>query len=172
MKDPDWYYKMKKYRYNFKSLFFLIGFNAFIFYLCTLRVKRYDANFRQRQREALNTELKGVIGKKIHFQLFDKADKPFNSYDKNYVVLWYDAKMVNYLNLIKDLKNKKLATDRVLPILVVDNPEHISKVYMIKEKATTFKLDRVPLLSQQNSQLDQQNVEILKTQFSKGFELT
>jgi len=40
-----------------------------------------------------------------------------------YLILWYDAKMKNYVNLIKYLQAKKIVSARISSYLVVDKPE-------------------------------------------------
>jgi hypothetical protein len=60
--------------------------------------------------------------------LFDTAGKEFSDRTLNgrdYTVLWYDAKMKNYLLFIEFLHKKKFIQAKVNTILVVDKPEYM-----------------------------------------------
>ena len=47
-------------------------------------------------------------------------------------MLWYDAKMKNYLLFIEYLHKKKFIQAKVNTILVVDKPEYITNIEKIK----------------------------------------
>ena len=40
-----------------------------------------------------------------------------------YSILWYDAKMINFLNLVEYLNEKRISNARINCFLVVDTPE-------------------------------------------------
>ena len=47
-------------------------------------------------------------------------------------MLWYDAKMKNYLLFIEYLHKKKFIQAKVNTILVVDKPEYLTNIEKIK----------------------------------------
>lgn len=73
------------------------------------------------QRELQNTvQTNELQGKKVEFSLYDRGNNEVTSCGDNYTILWYDARMKNYIDLIKELPKKRLATNRVRAFLVVD----------------------------------------------------
>ncbi len=87
-----------------------------------------------------NTEVEEFQNKKVQFVLFDAAGKEFSDREivkneKDYYVLWYDAKMKNYLLFIEYLHKKKFIQARVIPILVVDKPEYMSNIEKIRAES-------------------------------------
>lgn len=71
----------------------------------------------------------------------DKLVTDKNLVAKNqYTVLWYDAKMVNYLNLLKFLIERKIVQAKVVSYLVVDRRDVAENVEKIKEEATDAQL--------------------------------
>ena len=67
-----------------------------------------------------NTELIQFENKKVTYSLRDRNGDEVTSLGNNYTILWYDARMKNYIDLIKKLPKKKIATHRIKPVLVVD----------------------------------------------------
>ena len=72
-----------------------------------------------------NNEIKDIFQKEVKFVLYDKSDKEFTEVNtKNerneYFVLWYDAKMKNYISFIEYLNKKKIVAAQITPILIVD----------------------------------------------------
>ena len=57
-----------------------------------------------------------------------------------YLILWYDAKMVNYINLIKFIEARKLATVRIAPYLLVDKQDQAENVSKIRDQSQDQKL--------------------------------
>ena len=76
--------------------------------------------------------------------LFDTAGKEFTENDimktGDYYVLWYDAKMKNYLLFIEHLHKKKFIQAKVNPILVVDKLEYMSNIEKIKGESKDEKM--------------------------------
>ena len=57
-----------------------------------------------------NTEIDDIFNKKVRFVLFDRNGKEFTQSLQEpgtYYVLWYDAKMKNYLLFLEYLHKKK-----------------------------------------------------------------
>lgn len=103
-------------------------------------VKKYDAYYRQQQRSMQNTELVEFENKKAKYSLYDRNANEVTGFGDNYTILWYDARMKNYVNLLKELPKKRIATTRIVPVLVVDKLEHMTKVYALDEEATNLKI--------------------------------
>ena len=82
----------------------------------------------------MNKEVKELKGKKIKYSFYDQSNKEINDFGYNYTILWYDARMKNYLDLIKNLPNKHLATNRIVPVLIVEKIEHMAKVYNVEKE--------------------------------------
>ena len=82
-----------------------------------------------------NTEVEELQNKKVDFVLFDTQGKEFSDRQLNqrdYTVLWYDAKMKNYLLFIEYLHKKKFIQAKVNTILVVEKPEYLTNIEKIK----------------------------------------
>ncbi len=50
-------------------------------------------------------------------------------------MLWYDAKMKNYLLFVEYLHKKKFIQAKVNPMLIVDKPEYITNIEKIKAES-------------------------------------
>lgn len=90
-----------------------------------------------------NTEVEEVQGKSVSFVLFDAEGKEFSDRvlnHRDYTVLWYDAKMKNYLLFIEYLHKKKFIQAKVNTILVVDKPEYMSNIEKIKAESKDEKM--------------------------------
>ena len=75
-----------------------------------------------------NTEIEEVQNKKVRIVLFDSEGKQFNESNiingrNEYYVMWYDAKMKNYLMFLEYLEKKKFALAKITTILIVDKQE-------------------------------------------------
>ena len=53
--------------------------------------------------------------------------------------MWYDAKLANYLSLLEDLRNKRIATNSYQAVLVVDKEEHLDNIGKMKKLDTNRK---------------------------------
>lgn len=87
-----------------------------------------------------NTEVEDFQNKNVSFVVFDGAGKEFSDREirtngKDYYVLWYDAKMKNYLLFLEYLHKKKFIQARVVPILLVDKPEYMSNIEKIRAES-------------------------------------
>jgi hypothetical protein len=85
-----------------------------------------------------NTEIEELANKKVSFQLETNEGKDYSEKDncgREYVVLWYDAKMKNYLLFIEHLHKKKFIQAKVTPILVVDKPHHMQNIEKIRKES-------------------------------------
>lgn len=67
-----------------------------------------------------NTELIEFEKKKARYSLYDRHGDEITYTGEYYTILWYDARMKNYIDLLKALPNKNIATKRIKAILVVD----------------------------------------------------
>lgn len=56
------------------------------------------------------------------------------------MILWYDAKMKNYLSLLAYVNKKRLSQANLQSFLVVDRPEYAENVDKIREGATDDRL--------------------------------
>ena len=77
-----------------------------------------------------------VYKKKIRFVLFDQENKAFDenstvNNNNEYFVLWYDAKMKNYISFMEYLFKKRIVSAKISPILVVDKEEHMKNIHKI-----------------------------------------
>ncbi len=77
-----------------------------------------------------NNEVEELQDKRVSFVLFDQQGKEFSDHNilengRDYYVLWYDAKMKNYLLFLEHLHKKKFIQAKVSAILVVDKPEYL-----------------------------------------------
>ena len=59
---------------------------------------------------------------------------------RDYTVLWYDAKMKNYLLFIEFLHKKKFIQAKVNTVLVVDKPEYMTNIEIIKKESKDEKM--------------------------------
>lgn len=93
-----------------------------------------------------NKEVEEFQNKKAQFCLFEGKKKDGELvYEKlthqtvvetgQYAILWYDAKMQNYLNLLKYLNKRKIVQAKVKAYLVVDKEEYAENVDKIREQA-------------------------------------
>ncbi len=87
-----------------------------------------------------NTEVEDFLNKRVEFVLYDSAGNEFSdrnivSNGRDYYVLWYDAKMKNYLLFIEYLHKKKFIQARVVPLLLVDKPEYMSNIEKIRAES-------------------------------------
>ena len=90
-----------------------------------------------------NTEIEDFQNKKVSFTLFNQQGKQFTEQSINggdYVVLWYDAKMKNYLLFIEYLHKKKFIQAKVSTILVVDKQEYMENIEKIKKESKDEKM--------------------------------
>lgn len=81
----------------------------------------------------------------MRFVLFDQQGKHFTEENvlksgKDYYVLWYDAKMKNYLLFVEYLHKKKFTQASVCPILVVDRAEYLQNIEKIKSQSKDEKM--------------------------------
>lgn len=67
-----------------------------------------------------NTELIEFEKKKVTYSLYDKNGNEVTGMGNNYTILWYDARMKNYVDLLKELPKKRIATQRIKVVLIVD----------------------------------------------------
>lgn len=97
-----------------------------------------------------NTEIDDIENKLVKFLLIDKEEKEFSQ--KNigkgeYLVLWYDSKMKNYISFLEYLEKKKFIQAQVNAILIVEKQEHLSKVIEIQRKSKISKVkDQVKVM--------------------------
>lgn len=136
IRDPDWLDKFRYKRLNLKFWLSFLAINGLGMLYLSERTKKYDADFRKMQREALAIENKEIVGKKAKFRLFDKNNVEFTGFGYNYTILWYDARMKNYIKLISELPQKHLVTNRIVPILIVEKVEHMTKIYDFEKDIT------------------------------------
>ena len=153
--DPDWTVKLALRRFPVRK--YLLG--ALILYLLFKQrlhsVAQFDAMKRQEQRAMQNKEVDEVFNKKVRFCLFSYdqktqeykqlthrniADLTHGRAAGAYSILWYDAKMQNFLNLLEYLNKKRLTNARVNCFLIVDRPEYVENVQKIKDAASNKKL--------------------------------
>ena len=105
-----------------------------ISFILIIERNKFDAAYRKEARLHMNKEVKELKGKKIKYSFYDQSNKEINDFGYNYTILWYDARMKNYLDLIKNLPNKHLATNRIVPVLIVEKIEHMAKVYNVEKE--------------------------------------
>ena len=77
--------------------------------------------------------------------MLDRQNKEFTERTitdsgRDYFVLWYDAKMKNYLLFIEFLHKKKFIQARVNPVLVVDKLEYMNNIEKIKNESKDEKM--------------------------------
>ncbi|CAI2366906.1 unnamed protein product [Moneuplotes crassus] len=144
LQDPDWLEKLKPKRANFKKTFLIISlFVGFIWYQRE-QVRAFDADFRKMQRSMQNTEIIEFTKKKVAYSLYDRNNNEITSMGDNYTILWYDARMKNYIDLVQQLPKKRIATKRIKAVLIVEKLEHMSKVYSIETEAKDRSFKRNP----------------------------
>lgn len=107
------------------------------------QVEEFDRRKRYEQRAMSNIEIEEVYNKRVNFTLVDKDDKEFSAKDiakqttKNeYYVLWYDAKMKNYLTFLEYVQKKNMVQAKINAILVVDKKEMLANVEKIKAESS------------------------------------
>jgi len=71
------------------------------------KVKKFDSALRREQRAMQNTEFVEIDNKKVKYSLYSKNDEEVFSFGDNYTILWYDSKMKNYVDLVRELPKKK-----------------------------------------------------------------
>ena len=52
------------------------------------------------------------------------------------MILWFDAKMVNYTNLLSNLEKRRLSVAKIVPFLVVDKPDIAENVDKIRQECS------------------------------------
>jgi hypothetical protein len=92
-----------------------------------------------------NVEIEEVYNKKVQFTLLNNEGKEFT--EKNtlnntseYYVLWYDAKMKNYLMFLEYVQKKRMVHANIRGILIVDRPEYLANVEKIKSESSNKEL--------------------------------
>ena len=83
-----------------------------------------------------NNEIVDLKNKRVKFIIFDKANKAFTdeqslNRSNTYTVLWYDAKMKNYLMFLEYLHKKNFTIASVNAILIVDKQEYMQNIQKI-----------------------------------------
>jgi hypothetical protein len=59
---------------------------------------------------------------------------------REYYVLWYDAKMKNYLLFVEYLHKKKFIQAKVSPVLIVDKPQYLDNIEKIRSESKDEKM--------------------------------
>ena len=60
--------------------------------------------------------------------LFEKDDSEYQQNSKAYQILWFDSKMKNYELMLSFIMKKRVVRAVIDPILVVDQPAHMTGV--------------------------------------------
>ncbi len=55
-------------------------------------------------------------------------------------MLWYDAKMKNYLLFIEHLHKKKFIQAKASPVLIVDKPQYLDNIEKIRSESKDEKM--------------------------------
>jgi hypothetical protein len=125
------------------------------------KVELFDKLKRKEQRAMQNVEIDDIENKKVRFYLKDQSGKEFNhsKISNEYIVLWNDSKMKNYLSFLEFLEKKKFIHARITAILIVDKEEHLRQVEKIRKQSKVSKVkDEVRVMMVK--ELDQ--TEVLK----------
>jgi len=126
--DPDWTRKMENSRVNLKRFFLCLTAIA-LWYECKKQsVMRFDHLKRVEQRAMQNKEIDEFKDKKVYWTLFEPDSKEYVPAPNSYQIIWFDAKMKNYENLITFLTKKRVLRTAVHPVLLVDKETHMKGV--------------------------------------------
>ena len=156
----------------------LLGFYIFVLNYFDLNSSPFtlQLNFKfwfSCMRQQMNKEAKKLTGVKVKYSLYDKSNNEINGFGYNYTILWHDTKMKNYLDLIKNLPTKHIATSRIVPILVVDKVEQMVNIYNIEKEIVSKpikqrRLDRFGLFTDNT---DTEKKKEFIAQINKGFNI-
>jgi len=133
------------------------------------KVKKFDSALRREQRAMQNTEFVEIDNKKVKYSLYSKNDEEVFSFGDNYTILWYDSKMKNYVDLVRELPKKKWSTSRVKPILVVDKLEQMVNVYKLEESAKSKVVVPIRTLGGMMAPVSQQDKKSFRKDMKKNF---
>lgn len=59
-------------------------------------------------RDLQNIGRSEIIDQKIEYSLYNKGGNEVCNFGDNYTILWFDSKMINYVNLVKELPKKRI----------------------------------------------------------------
>ena len=142
-RDPDWSVKIECQRFHFKKYFFVLLFVAYLFKRRFYNVAEFDRKKRFEQRNMQNKEVEQVQNKLVRFILFkyvkgeyNQITQKFPAQQKGYLILWYDAKMINYTNLLSSLEKRRINQAKIVPMLVVDRPDIAENVDKLREECS------------------------------------
>lgn len=145
---------------------------AYLWFL-NRRSRNFDATFRRDMRQQMNKEAKKLTGVKVKYSLYDKSNNEINDFGYNYTILWHDTKMKNYLDLIKNLPTKHIATSRIVPILVVNKVEQMVNIYNIEKEIVSrpIKQNRLDRFGLFTDNTDTEKKKEFIAQINKGFNI-
>jgi len=137
--DPDWSVKIQPLRINFKKIFAFFLLGAIYLRYRIKKVEAFDQRKRREQRAMQNKEVEEFQGRNVKFRLKDAHGNLFTEKDigqHEYVVLWYDAKLKNYLSFLEFIEKKKFIQAKIKVILVVDKEEVLFNMQRLQADAS------------------------------------